>query len=197
MTTHDRVPDGPMALDRSGQKNDKENNGSHINPEEATVGKLVSGLPHLRLRPDCPAEDILSAMTNSGRKIAGIIEEDGRFVGFITRSALLGKMVMDQGLDKGGRHIAPAELKTVTAADVMIRNPAFLPSELGLSDALAIMTEYGYHAMPVLGDHGQLVGLAEMRQLRQAQRILNSAIADQQDQALSHLVRAKPIRTRH
>jgi CBS domain-containing protein len=79
-------------------------------------------------------------------------------------------------------------LHNMSAADVMIANPAFLPSELGLNDALAIMTEYGYHAMPVLEDHGRLVGLAEMRVLVEATQELNQTLVESKDNLLSTLM---------
>ncbi len=169
MTMNPHIPAGPAASGRipgSGP--------FATGPEHAAVGDLVRTLPHLRLRPECPVERVLSAMSSTGRQIAGIIEEDGTFSGFITRSTLIGKLVMDQGLEHGGAHIRPATLRGLTAADVMIRNPAFLPSELSISDALAIMTEYGHPVMPVLGDHGELIGLAEIRQLRRACHVLET-----------------------
>jgi CBS domain-containing protein len=194
MTMNTRVPEGSFASGRTPGDADPA-----INLQDATVGDLVREVPHLRLLPDCPVEKVLSAMSSTGRQIAGIIEEDGTFAGFITRSTLIGKLVIDQGLDQGGTHIKPSALKDLTAADVMIRNPAFLPSELGVSDALAIMTEYGHPIMPVLGDRGELVGLAEMRQLRRANHIQTSGQSHQDDDEWVHSAfgMKPPVRTHH
>lgn len=194
MTMNARDPERSMASGRT-----LSDDPLAFNLQDVTVGELVRDLSHLRLRPDCPVEKVLSAMSSTGRQIAGIIEEDDTFSGFITRSTLIGKLVIDQGLDQGGTHIRSAALKNLTAADVMIRNPAFLPSELGVSDALAIMTEYGHPVMPVLGDHGQLVGLAEIRQLRRAHHLLTAEMSNRDDYELCRSVPGMKTlhRTRH
>ena len=193
MTMNARVPVGSAVSGRTLGED------LTVNLQDVTVGELVREVPHLRLLPDCPVEKVLSAMSSTGRQIAGIMEENGAFAGFITRSTLIGKLVIDQGLDQSGTHINPSALKNLTAADVMIRNPAFLPSELGVSDALAIMTEYGHPIMPVLGDRGELVGLAEIRQLRRAHHILTSKQSNQDDDDWYHSAfgMKTPSRTHH
>jgi CBS domain-containing protein len=154
---------------------------------EITVGALVADLPHLRIHPECPLDTVLSIMAHSGKRVAAITENNGVFIGFITRSALLGRLVISPGFDVGYR-IDTTSLSSMTAADAMIPNPAFLPSELSIADALAIMTEYGYHTMPVLGDEGKLIGLAEMRQLVEAHKIMTDNLAESKDNLLSYLM---------
>lgn len=154
---------------------------------EQTIGDFVSGLPHLRLHPDTPVASILAIMSQSGKRIAGIADANGRFIGFVTRSALLGRLVIGAGFDVGLR-IDTGLIDDLTARDVMIPRASFLPSELGLSDALAIMTEYGYHAMPVLDGKGVLLGLAEMRQLVEAHQSLTQDLIESKDNLLSYLM---------
>lgn len=154
---------------------------------DATIGAVVKALPHLRLRPECPVDNLLSMMAHSGKRIAAVVEKDGTFCGFVTRSALLGKLIIDQGFDVGYR-IDTSTLHGMIAADVMIPNPAFLASELSIADALAIMTECGYHAMPVLEEQGKLVGLAEMRQLIDLHQTATNDLVESKDNLLSYLM---------
>lgn len=136
---------------------------------DMTVGALVSGLSHLRLLPETGVEAALAAMAQKGKRVGGVIDATGKCLGLVTRAGLLGQLVVDQSL-KTGHHGKLAAECGMTAADAMIRNPAFLPSELGIADSLAIMSEYGTQAMPVLSEGGKLVGIAEMRDLARAQK---------------------------
>lgn len=134
-----------------------------------TIGGLVAGRPHLRLRADCPVETVLTVMAHNNKRVAGIVDKDGILHGFLTRSALFGHLIIGSGFDVGAS-IDTSVIKSMTAGDVMIANPVFLPSELSVDDALAIMIEYGFHTMPVLDDGGILVGMAEISDLARVEQ---------------------------
>lgn len=136
---------------------------------DMTVGALVSERRHVRFLPETGIEAALSAMGQKGKRVAGVIDASGKCLGIVTRAGLLGQLVVDQSL-KTGHHGKPAAECGLSVADAMICNPAFLPSELGIADALAIMGEYGAQAMPVLSEGGKLVGIADMRDLARAQK---------------------------
>lgn len=152
-----------------------------------TIGGLVSNRLHLRLRPDCPVETVLTIMAHNGKRVAGVVDRDGTLQGFLTRSSLFGRLIIGPGIDTG-HSVDTAAIKNMTAGDVMIANPVFLASELPIPDALAIMTEYGFRSMPVLGDGGYLLGIAEMRDLVMAeQENLRQAI-ESKDSLLSYFM---------
>lgn len=149
---------------------------------DMTVGALVSECSHVRFLPETGIEAALSAMGQKGKRVGGVIDTSGKCLGIVTRAGLLGQLVVDQSL-KTGHHGKPAAECGLSVADAMICNPAFLPSELGIADALAIMGEYGAQAMPVLSEGGKLVGIAELRDLTQARRMGHNTGMDEESAA--------------
>lgn len=129
-----------------------------------TIGGIVAGRPCLTFRPDHRVDYILNVMSHSSKRVAAIVDAGGRFQGLLTRSSLLGQVVVGADFDVG-RRIDLSFLREVSAGQVMIANPVILPSELSPEDALTIMTEYGFHTLPVLEDNARLAGMAEMRDL--------------------------------
>lgn len=152
-----------------------------------TIGDFVSEKAYLSVPPDCPVETILNIMSHSGKRVAGVVDPDRTLLGFLTRSNIFGKLVIEPGFDVG-TGIQTREIKSMTAADVIIHHPAFLASELDIKDALSIMGEYGYQYMPVLSDHARLAGIADLRDLVTMEQENNRRIVEHKNNLLSHLM---------
>jgi CBS domain-containing protein len=155
--------------------------------EPETIGTFVSEKAYLSVPPDCPVETILNIMSHSGKRVAGVVDPDRTLLGFLTRSNIFGKLVIEPGFDVG-TGIQTRAIKSMTAADVMIHHPAFLASELDIRDALSIMGEYGYQYMPVLSDYARLVGIADLRDLALIEQDHNRRIVEHKNNLLSHLM---------
>jgi len=152
-----------------------------------TIGDFVSEQTYLSLPPDCPVETILNIMNHNGKRVAGVVDADRILLGFLTRSNIFGKLVIEPGFDVGAE-IQTRAIKSLTAADVMIHHPAFLASELGIKDALAIMGEYGYQYMPVLCERARLIGIADLRDLSAMEQENNRKLVEHKNNLLSHLL---------
>lgn len=133
-----------------------------------TIGSFVSNKPYITVPLDCPVDTVLTIMSHSGKRVAGVIDDHGVLKGFLTRSSLFGRLVITPGFDVG-LGIDATQIKALSAADVMTLSPAFLPSELDIKDAKAIMTAHGFHYMPVLGDDARLMGIADLAEIMAAE----------------------------
>lgn len=148
-----------------------------------SIGAFVADRPCLRVAADCPVNIVLNIMSHTGRRVAGIINADGSLRGFLTRSSIFGGLVFDSDLA-----LRTNMVRAMTTQDVMIPNPAFLPSELATSDALSLMAEHGYQYMPVLGDNAQLIGIADLRDLALSEQETARQTVEEKDNLLSYLL---------
>lgn len=53
-------------------------------------------------------------------------------------------------------------LQADTAADLMAENPISVPMDAPIQEAIALMTDRGYHAAPVIDDGGRPVGVVSV-----------------------------------
>jgi CBS domain-containing protein len=147
------------------------------------IGAFVADRPCLRVAADCPVDTILNIMSHTGRRVAGVVNPDRSLRGFVTRSGIFGKLVFDADFT-----IQTGIVRAMTAEDVMIPNPAFLPSELGTADALALMAEHGFQYMPVLGEDARLIGIADLRDLALGEQEACRQTVTEKDNLLSYLM---------
>ena len=152
-----------------------------------TIGDFVSGKPCLTVGPENRANVILNIMTHSGKRIAAVVDNSNRFQGLLTRSALLGRFVIDPDFNVEER-LCIRPLHNLVAAEVMIPNPVVLPSEIDLQSALDMMTDYGLHTLPVLSDDARLVGMVEMGDLVRTVQVKNQKILTAQESLLSYFM---------
>ena len=155
--------------------------------QDETIGNFVAAKPYITVPLDCPVDTVLTIMSHSGKRVAGVIDDHGMLMGFLTRSDLFGRLVISPGFDVG-LGINADHIKALSASDVMTLNPAFLPSELSLEDAITLMTAHGYHYMPVLGDDARLMGIADLTELTVAQAQKDAAF-DEEENLSIHLMR--------
>lgn len=132
--------------------------------ETQTVGNLVEDRACLCVSTDCSIETVLAMMSHMETRTAAVIDNGNVFHGLVSRSSLLGGLMIHSDFDVGSP-IDTAILKKLTAADVMATSIPFLASELSVHDAIELMSEHGYTTMPVLKENAQFVGIAEMRDL--------------------------------
>jgi CBS-domain-containing membrane protein len=152
-----------------------------------TIGGLVAGKPHLRIGARMRVDTILALMAHHNRRMAGVVDIDGCLLGLVTRSALFGRLVIHPGFDVGQR-IDTSIAHDLTAADVMIANPVFLPAALSMDDALSLMSEHGFRSMPVLEDGGVLVGFADWADLVQSAQDHFRETVESKDSLLSYFM---------
>lgn len=152
-----------------------------------SIGEFVSARTCLRVAADCPIDTVLNLMSHMGRRVAGVVNKDGTLRGFLTRSSIFGGLVFDADFT-----VQTGIVRAMVAEDVMIENPSFLPSELSTRDALSLMAEHGFQYMPVLGDHAQLVGIADLRDLSLGEQESTRRIVEDKDNLLSYLMHHEP-----
>ncbi len=93
-----------------------------------------------RFRPSDSTDAILARLTETGRRTAWVVDNDGRFVGYVG---------VDQARESPG-----------TAAEkIMKAYPAVTVPEATLKDAYSIMLTQGLVRMPVLGPARELLGV--------------------------------------
>lgn len=78
------------------------------------------------------------------------VVENGKLVGIVSSSDLLKIFMLDNGSG------SPAD---VTVGHIMTIDPVVLESQANLRDAATILSEGGFHALPVVEPDGTLVGI--------------------------------------
>ena len=134
-----------------------------------TVGSLVEDNTCLCISADTPIETVLAMMAHMETRVAAVIDNGNVFKGVVNRSSLLGGLMIHSDFDVGSA-IDTAILKQLKASDVMTTAIPFLASELSIHDAAELMSEHGFTTMPVLGDNAQFVGMADIRDVINAQQ---------------------------
>jgi len=152
-----------------------------------TIGGLIAGKPHLRIGGRMRVDTILALMAHHNKRMAGVVDIEGALLGLVTRSALFGRLVIHPGFDVGQR-IDTSIAHDLTAADVMIANPVFLPAALSVDDSLDLMSEHGFRSMPVLEDGGILIGFAEWSDLVQSAQDTHREVIESKDSLLSYFM---------
>lgn len=121
----------------------------------------------LTIRPETGMLEARSLMDENRIRHLPVVDADDRLVGIVSdrdiRSAMPSLVFEDFESAE-----ARSRLETVTAADIMTRNPATVTPAHTIQDALLLITEKKVGAFPVVDAEGRLKGILSVRDLVRA-----------------------------
>jgi len=135
-------------------------------PAHLTVADVMTrDVAHVE--PDTPVSEIVSLLIDRALRAVPVVDAEGRVVGIITDGDLLTRDVMDLSIEvqralplmERAAQIASLADQPHRAADLMTPNPITLTATTPLAQAAAVMAERKLKRLPVIDDHGQLVGM--------------------------------------
>ncbi len=118
----------------------------------ARVGEL-SPRPHARVATDDAMWKVVAEMKSKGRG-AVLVEEDGALVGIFTERDLLNRVDYSDAL-----------WSHVVVRDVMTPAPMVIRPDDSLSEALRRLTQGHRRHLPIVDDHGHVLGLISIRDI--------------------------------
>jgi arabinose-5-phosphate isomerase len=124
------------------------------------VGDLMrSGDAVPRVAPAAPFTALLREMTGKGLGFAAVVDPEGRPLGIFTDGDL--RRLIERG----------ADLRTLTAAEVMHRSPRLVQADGLAVEAAAVMEQHRITSVLVVDDRGMLVGALNSNDLMRAKVI--------------------------
>lgn len=118
----------------------------------ARVAQL-SPRPHARVSVDDAMWKVVSEMKAKGRG-AVLVEDDGALVGIFTERDLLNRVDYSDAL-----------WSHVVVRDVMTPHPMVIRPDDSLSEALRRLTQGHRRHLPIVDDHGHVLGLISIRDI--------------------------------
>jgi arabinose-5-phosphate isomerase len=109
------------------------------------------------VRMTTPMHDVFHEMSNKRLGMTCVVDESGRLVGIFTDGDLRRLMV------------ASKDVLSLTAGDVMKRNPRTIRREMLAVEALRIMETHKITSVVVAGDHGEVEGVVHLHDLWRTQ----------------------------
>lgn len=127
------------------------------------------------VRPDTPAAAIVSLLIDRALRAVPVVDAEQRVIGIVTDGDLLNRGVTMLPvrlkrllpLDERVMRISSLEAKPQRAADLMTPNPITLPASASLAQAAAVMTDHNLKRLPVVDEHGRLLGMVSRLDLLQ------------------------------
>jgi arabinose-5-phosphate isomerase len=120
---------------------------------------MRSGEALPRVAPAASFNELLREMTGKGLGFAAVAEAEGRPLGIFTDGDL--RRLIERG----------ADLRLLTAAEVMHRTPRLVRADALAVDAAAVMEQHRITSVLVVDDSGQLVGAMNSNDLMRAKVI--------------------------
>jgi CBS domain-containing protein len=124
------------------------------------------------VRPDAPLEEVIRVIDTSDIQRAAVVDADGRFLGLISDSALLGLMSKHRGgvwdylvsklpFSEIGKHRRELldQLRAHTAADVMKKDVVVVAEDTLIDEAIRLFTEKNIKRLPVIDAHERFLGI--------------------------------------
>ena len=112
-----------------------------------------------RVAPGASFNELLREMTGKGLGFTAVADADGRPIGIFTDGDL--RRLIERG----------ADLRTLTAADVMHRSPRLVRADALAVDAAGVMEQHRITSVLVVDEAGQLVGALNSNDLMRAKVI--------------------------
>jgi arabinose-5-phosphate isomerase len=123
---------------------------------------MRSGSAVPRVAPDAPFGELLHEMTRKGLGFAAVVDADGRPQGIFTDGDLR------RLIERAERS---ADLRALSAADVMHRGPRLVPADALAVDAADVMERHRVTSVLVVDADGRLVGALNTNDLMRAKVI--------------------------
>lgn len=99
--------------------------------------------------PDAPAAEAKTLLLSDNMHHLPVVE-DGKLLGIVSSSDLLKIKLLDNGSGSPGE---------VTVSRIMTSDPVVLESQANLRDAATMLSDGGFHALPVVDPDRSLVGI--------------------------------------
>tara|TARA_B100000508_G_C11397676_1_gene246626 strand:+ start:118 stop:651 length:534 start_codon:yes stop_codon:yes gene_type:complete len=159
-----------------------------------TVREVVENRVCLKFSPKDKIPDIIARMHAHGGGVGGVVNEAGKFIGFITereivRSAFGTATNMQERLDFISNQKSSEDK---TAWDIMIASADTLHPEDHIEDAVDVIDYFGYRYMPVVDSQNNLIGIADARELHRHDRIRAKNFLETKDSMLSYVMGTEP-----
>lgn len=126
------------------------------------------------VRPDTPLDDVLDLLVRHSISGVPVVDAEGRAIGVVSRADVLRaaeergdteelRAVTARPRDRAPAGVEPGshvlEAVTVTAGEVMTPVVLALHESSNIGQGAALMAFEGIHRLPVVGDHGEVVGI--------------------------------------
>jgi CBS domain-containing protein len=119
---------------------------------ERSIFQAMSQRHVISLLPTATVFDAACVMTRANCGSVLIIDHGNALLGILTERDLM-RRVMAKALD-------PAH---TPVSAVMTPEPRCVPPEMKVADAVLIMIERGFRHLPVIGEHGRILGVFSVR----------------------------------
>jgi CBS domain-containing protein len=135
-------------------------------PNHLTVADVMTRSV-TRVHPETPLAEIVSLLIDRALRALPVVTAEGQVVGIVTDGDLLTRGATELPVDiqrelplpERAEHVALLEHHPQTAADVMTPSPATLQAATSLAQAAAVMAERDLKRLPVVDEHGVLLGM--------------------------------------
>lgn len=124
--------------------------------EGPTLLTLMQRTEIVSLPPDATVAEAIRVMAEKNMGSAMIVQDD-KLVGIFTERDLLLK-ISAKGLD-------PSKVRL---SEVMTPNPVTAKPDWTAAEALEVMAYYGFRHLPVVDDHGRVVGIVSIKDVCRA-----------------------------
>jgi len=119
---------------------------------ERTVFQAMSQRHVISLGPGATVHEAACVMTRANCCSVLIIDHGSTLLGIVTEHDMMTRVV--------ARAVDPAN---TPVSKVMTPNPRCVPPELRVADAVLIMIERGFRHLPIVADHGKILGVFSVR----------------------------------
>lgn len=116
-------------------------------PEELSVSDVMT-VNVVTVRPDETAVEAARKMAENDVGSVVVVDEKGTILGIVTEGDIV-RRVVARGLDPSKTRVE----------DIMTRNPVTIYEDATLAAAAEYMREKGIGHLPVVNEHGRLVGI--------------------------------------
>jgi CBS domain-containing protein len=141
-------------------------------PPHLTVADVMSH-DVAQVQPETPVSEIVTLLIDRALRALPVVDADRRVVGIITDGDLLTRGPTDLSVDlQRALPLADRAAQVATladhphrAVDLMTPNPATLHANTTLAQAAAVMADRHLKRLPVVDEHGRLVGMVSRSDL--------------------------------
>jgi arabinose-5-phosphate isomerase len=120
-----------------------------------TVGDLMNESPNVN--PDSDWVSVVSAISEFGLGAVNVTDDNGKLIGIIT----------DGDLRRTIGKTDPSQMTSLSASEMMTKQPVTVTADLLAFDALRVMEERSSQisVLPVIDDHGNAIGLLRLHDI--------------------------------